>query len=476
MYTPFPSQQREIEKIVKFIDSKTAKKGIFAMPVAFGKSIVIANLAMRYPEKYFINTAPSKELVKQNYEKYISYGYEASLCSASLNSNEVSKVTFATIGTLIKHAEFFKNKEVVLLNDEAHEGSLRGGQLDKFVKKLKKCKVVGVTATPMRLNPTSGGARLSMMNRQFKCIYSTLESVVQVADVIAEGRWSKLIYNVENVDETKLELNTTGSDYTLESLAAFSDANNIKQKCVEAVYRLREEGRKSCIVYVTSIEEAEAVASKIDNAAVLHSKLRTVVRDRVIREFTSGRLQTVVNVGILKQGFDYPLLSSIVLARPTNSYTMYYQILGRAIRIHKDKEDAKIVDISGNYNKFGAIEDLEFLNADYAGGWAAFSGDRLLTDYALGGSLVPTKQSLKDHYKEFTNPSAFPKDPEFTFGKHKGTKVSIVKRNHEGYLFWMVDPKTEFKFGGKNGAELKAAIYRVLKLPFGVPVKNKDPF
>jgi hypothetical protein len=40
----------------------------------------------------------------------------------------------------------------------------------------------------------------------------------------------------------------------------------------------------------------------------------------------------------------------------------------------------------------------------------------------------------------------------------------------------MVDPKTEFKFGGKNGAELKAAIYRVLKLPFGVPVKNKDPF
>jgi len=136
MYTPFPSQQREIEKIVKFIDSKTAKKGIFAMPVAFGKSIVIANLAMRYPEKYFINTAPSKELVKQNYEKYISYGYEASLCSASLNSNEVSKVTFATIGTLIKHAEFFKNKEVVLLNDEAHEGSLRGGQLDIFTKKL----------------------------------------------------------------------------------------------------------------------------------------------------------------------------------------------------------------------------------------------------------------------------------------------------------------------------------------------------
>jgi DNA repair protein RadD len=838
MYTPFPTQQIEIEKIVKFIDSKTSKKGIFTMPVAFGKSIVIANVAMRYPEKYFINIAPNKELVKQNYEKYISYGYEASLCSASLNSNDVSKVTFATIGTLIKHADFFKNKDVVLLADECfpydtyieteegaikigvickklkagkevpkvksfnttkktfeykavtdfkdqgvkevrsynflknfklkctpnhriltldgwkeaqklekgdavvhsgsykklnayptlnndqfslvignslgdgnmdyrankmntarikmiqgakqkdylcwkasllgsensvekieengysktvayrftspvfyfkeeiknyksqidlldakalailwmddgnlqnnqingrlyavaeskelveylnerllemgikntavaeskssstnnkywyirfrkqsledlfelcsryihknleykvsdkykknigsykwnkefnhcvaiyknsedykstnvyditvkdnhnfvvtpfainkdkkrngglvvhncHDSSLRGGQLDKFVKKLKKCKVVGVTATPMRLNPTSGGARLSMMNRQFKCIYSTLESVVQVSDVIAEGRWSKLIYNVENVDETKLKLNTTGSDYTLESLAAFSNANNIRQKCVEAVYRLREEGRKSCIVYTTSIEEAEAVASKIDNAAVLHSKLRTVVRDRVIREFTSGRLQTVVNVGILKQGFDYPLLSSIVLARPTNSYTMYYQILGRAIRIHKDKKDAKIVDISGNYNKFGAIEDLEFLNADYVGGWAAFSGDRLLTDYALGGSLVPTKQSLKDHYKEFTNPSAFPKDPEFTFGKHKGTKVSIVKRNHEGYLFWMVDPKTEFNFGGKNRAELKAAIYRVLKLPLGVPVRNKEPF
>jgi len=191
---------------------------------------------------------------------------------------------------------------------------------------------------------------------------------------------------------------------------------------------------------------------------------------------TRRKGKVMVMGNCLKQGFDYPLLSSIVLARPTNSYTLYSQILGRAVRIHKNKTDAKIVDISGNYNKFGAIEDLEFLNADYVGGWAAFSGDRLLTDYALGGSLVPTKQSLKDHYKEFTNPSAFPKDPEFTFGKHKGTKVSIVKRNHEGYLFWMVDPKTEFNFGRKNGAELKAAIYRELKLPLGVPVKSKDPF
>lgn len=58
--------------------------GIFVYPTSFGKSLVIANIASKYPEKHFINVTNSKELLKQNYEKYTSYGFEANICSASL--------------------------------------------------------------------------------------------------------------------------------------------------------------------------------------------------------------------------------------------------------------------------------------------------------------------------------------------------------------------------------------------------------
>src|SRR5699024_2991031 len=112
-YKPRPRQQEAIDKMVEFVNSKTTKKGIFVYPTSFGKSIVIANVASMFPDKYFINIVPKKELLEQNYEKYTSYGYKGSVCSASLGSNEISKVTFATIGTLKKHLDFFKDKDVV---------------------------------------------------------------------------------------------------------------------------------------------------------------------------------------------------------------------------------------------------------------------------------------------------------------------------------------------------------------------------
>ena len=464
MYKPYPIQQKEIDKITDFVKGKSKKKGVFVMPVGGGKSLIIANVAMNFPEKYFINIAPNKELVQQNYETYKSYGFDASVCSASLGSNEVSQVTFATIGTLKKHYDFFKDKDVVLIQDEADSNSLKKSELDKFFKKLNKCKLMGVTATPMRLNNTKGGSKLSMMNRQRDCMYTSIESVVQVKDVIKNNMWSKVFYEVEDVDEEKLELNTTGSDYTLKSLEAFSEANDIKQKCIEAVYRLREEGRESCIVYVTTIKEAEFVASKIDNAEVLHSKLKKKKRDEVVNGLKTGKIKTVVNVGILIKGFNYPGLSSIVIARPTNSYTLFYQAVGRLVRKTENKKDGKVVDISGNYNKFGAIEDLEIIKEDWCGGWAAFSGERLLTNYALGSSIVPTKESLKEHYKNKNQ--NFDTNPKMPFGKHKGYRLSAVKQKDEKYLAWMTDEKTGFKYYGEKGLELKKAIYHMLKLPF----------
>lgn len=465
MYKPYPSQQREIDKIVDFINSGTKKKGIFIAPVAFGKSIVIANVAMAFPNKYFINVCPNKELTLQNYEKYVSYGYEASICSASLGENEVSKVTFATIGTLKKHYEFFKDKEVVILNDEAHDSSLRGSELDKFYKKLKKCSLIGVTATAMRLNNKMGGAELTMMNRQRDCIYTSIESVVQVSDVIKEGRWAKLIYEVENVDEKTLKLNTTGSDYTLKSLIAFSEINGIQDKCIRHVERLRKQGRKSCIIYVSTIDEANNLSKKIKSCESLHSNLKQKERTEIINDFKSGKLQTIVNVGILKQGFDYPELSSIILARPTNSYTLYSQVIGRAVRIHKDKKDAIIVDISGNYNKFGGIEDLEYVNEPYTEGWAAFSGDKLLTGYALGSGMCPTRDTLKQIYEKKLKKELEDLNPRFEFGKFKGQRFKYVKQKNMQYLAWMINPETNFNFNRvKNGNAIKQAIYRELKL------------
>ena len=137
MFKPFPRQQEAIDKQVEFLKGKK-NYGIFVYPVAFGKSVVIANVAQKFPDKYFINICPNKELTDQNARKYMSYGFEASICSASLGKDEIGKVTFATIGTLKKHLKFFKDKEVVFLVDECQNHSLRGSNLHKFIESIPK--------------------------------------------------------------------------------------------------------------------------------------------------------------------------------------------------------------------------------------------------------------------------------------------------------------------------------------------------
>jgi DNA repair protein RadD len=435
-HTPFPRQYEAISKMEKFVLSKTSKKGLFVYPVAFGKSIVIAHVAALFPDKYFINICPNSVLTKQNYKTYCSYGYEASICSASLGKNEISQVTFATIGTIKKHIEFYKDKEVVILNDEAQNSSLKGSQLDTFIKLIKKCKVVGTTGTPVRLDGGMMGTELKMMNRMRKCFYSSIEDVVQISEVIENKRWSELVYEVENIDESYLQLNTSGTEYTLKSLKAFSDANNLIDKAKEATERLLEEGRKSILIYMPFIEDAEALTKKIPGAEVLHSKISNKKRKQVVDDFKDGKIKVLVNCLILVEGFNYPELSAIIQCRPTNSINQWYQSLGRGTRVHPNKKDCKIIDLSGNFNKFGKIEELVFEEIPYFG-WAMLNGKgELLTGYPLASKYKPTRESVIENgkrkekqQKEIAEKTKEDENPVINFGMWKNRKVWDIARN-----------------------------------------------
>jgi len=61
----------------------------------------------------------------------------------------------------------------------------------------------------------------------------------------------------------------------------------------------------------------------------------------------------------LTTGFDFPELDAIIMARPTNSLSLYYQIIGRGLRKAEGKENCLLIDLSGNVNKFGKIENFE---------------------------------------------------------------------------------------------------------------------
>ena len=464
MYKPYPRQQESIDNMVDFVQSKTTRKGIYVYPTGFGKSIVIANVASKFPDKYFINTAPRKELIEQNYKKFLSYGYEASLCSASLNSREVGQITFATVGTLKQYIDFFKDKDVVLLADECDEGSKKDSDLHKFIKGIKKCKVIGTTATPLRLS----GGEIKMMNRDKDCFYSSIEDVVQIKEVVNGGYWSKLHYVIGKVDVSQLELNSTGNDYTKDSIKQFSLINDIIGRCVKSVEYMQEKGKKSILIFVSSIDEAKQLEKRIPNCKAVHSKMKIPERDKVIDDFKSGKLDVIAQVNILSVGFDHPPLDGIIFARPTNSVRIWYQGIGRGVRTFDGKEDCMVIDISGNYYKFGKIENITFENTVLMDGWAAFAGKHLLTNYPLDSYFTPTKASLLRDLQRSAAEKKRIANMKFTFGKYKGRTIAEVNREDRGrsYIAWIADEmkKGKWKMYGKKGNDLRQAVYMYMKI------------
>lgn len=110
----------------------------------------------------------------------------------------------------------------------------------------------------------------------------------------------------------------------------------------------------------------------VDGCALITGKTPKKERERILNEFKAGNIKVVTNVGVLTTGFDYPELDTVVIARPTMSLALYYQIVGRAIRPHPEKECSWIVDLCGNFKKFGRVEDLHLVEP--RGGEYAITG------------------------------------------------------------------------------------------------------
>lgn len=372
-------QQEASDISIKFFQSSVQKNSIIVLPTGSGKSLVIADIASRLDSPVIV-FQPSKEILEQNYKKLCSYGFlECSVYSASFNSRKISKVTFATIGSVKNKPELFKMFKYIIV-DECHLVNPKEGMYKTFIEQLN-CKVLGLTATPYRLHTDGyGGSILKFLTRTRPRVFTDVIYKVQISTLLEQGFLSKLnYYNVDVIDDKKLKPNSTGAEYTDNSVKQEYKRVNFNSHLISIVQRLLNVNRKGILVFTRFIEEAEYVSLNIPNCAVVSSETSSSERERILRLFKAGEIKVVANVGVLTTGFDYPELDTIVLGRPTMSLSLYYQMVGRAIRPHPDKPEGWIVDLCGNSKRFGRVEDLKLIEPK-AGQYCIMSNGKQLTN------------------------------------------------------------------------------------------------
>jgi DNA repair protein RadD len=378
-YTLRPYQEQAVEASVAFLKSKENHNAIEVLPTGSGKSLIIANIVDRLEAPTLI-FQPSREILDQNHEKLRSYGYEASVYSASKGRKEISNITLATIGSVVNKANLFTNFKYILV-DECHLCNSKEGMYKTFLTEVMNsgAKVLGLTATPYRLASNSWGSELRFLTRTRPRIFKEMIYYVQNKQLFDEGYLSKMEYATANgFDRNRLQINSTGADFTDDSVKDYYREVNFPDKVLHVIER-EMCTRKNALVFTRFVKEAQYLVDNFPGAAIVTGETHKKEREKLIEGFKSGDIPVVVNCGVLTTGFDYPELETVILARPTMSLGLFYQMCGRSFRPHPKKVTARIVDLCGNLASFGRLEDLTLENTGNDK-WIVSSNGKQLTN------------------------------------------------------------------------------------------------
>lgn len=362
---------------------KKDNNGIIVLPTGSGKSLVIACIINGLAGKTIV-LQPSKEILEQNHAKLKVYGYHAGIYSASMNRKQVDKITFATIGSVVNNAHLFSDFNQIII-DECHLVNPGAGIYKSFIEALDKVRVLGLTATPYRLSSSSFGSMLKFITRTRPRIFKRVLYFVQNQELFKAGYLAKLRYfDIPGFDRSKLQKNSTGADYTDSSVRKYYQLTHFDERLRNIVQRLVDSGRKNVLVFTQLVDEARVLSKLIEGAALIHGETPPGERTKLLKDFKAGKIKVMCNVGVLTTGFDYPELETVVIARPTMSLALYYQMIGRAIRIHPGKKEAYIVDLCDNIALFGAVEDIYIEKERDTGLWVVTNRGKPLTNVLFG--------------------------------------------------------------------------------------------
>lgn len=374
-------QKDAVEASVNYLKNRRTGNGICVCPTGSGKSLIIANIVKQLDAPTLI-FQPSKEILEQNTEKMRSYGFEPNIFSASIGRKDIGEITFATIGSVRKVQGLFDHFPYLII-DECHYVNAKSGMYRDFIAEFNgKARVLGLTATPYRLATNSYGSELRFLTRTRPRIFKDLVYYCQNKTLFDRGYLCKLEYRVEDgFDRSKMRTNSTGADFIDKSVQRYYKKSGFFNRLCKTVEGVLGE-RRNCLVFTRFIEEAENLVKNVNGVEIVTGLTSKKERERILSEFRSGKIKGVTNVGVLTTGFDFPELEAVVLARPTMSLGLYYQMIGRGVRPHKDKKDCLVVDMCGNMPFFGRVEDLMLVDGGN-GKWYISSRGRALTNVFL---------------------------------------------------------------------------------------------
>ncbi len=330
-----PYQSRSIQTTRTRI-AAGVRRVLINAPTGAGKTCIAAGIVQMAiaKGKRVLFLAHRRELIDQTVNKLVDAGvlnFGVIMAGNRLN-NAAAPVQVASIQTLVRRE--LPDADLIVI-DECHRAASRSYL--SIIANYPRAVVLGLTATPER---TDG--------KGLDDLFQEMVVVETVPNLIEQGYLVKpTCYVGPTADLTGVKIKR--GDYDEAQLADAMDKPKLTGDIIANWKRLAS-GRKTA-VFAASVSHAEHLRDEFlvagVSAAMVTGETPKAQREAIIADWRAGYITVCVNVYVFVEGFDFPELEVCVLARPTQSVSLYLQAVGRVMRPAKGKETAMVIDHAG---------------------------------------------------------------------------------------------------------------------------------
>lgn len=408
---------------------------LIVFPTASGKSKIVEQDLASFAEGRSTFRAlilVPNNAIKQDWQSRVA-------ASLSALSDSISIQTYVAIER--HYSQYTPNYFDYIVVDEAHHAVAPG--LKRAIQYFEPEFLIGLTATDQRPD-----------KRKLETVFGTYRVGLSLKEAMEKGIIARAnAYRIEtNVDLSRVRIN--GKEYVnadLEKTIRVTSRNQLIADVLKEYFCDGDIGKRQGVVFCVNEQHVREMERVLTNAGIKAKAYTSKSKDpqKIMRDFRNGEYRFLCACQMISEGWDYPELGILVMARPTLSKVLYLQQLGRGLRRTPTKGNVFVIDVVDEYGS--AVMPCS-LHSIFGNNLYVPFGDILRTDYRPG-ELIEIS-GLEEQVLKITEVDIF------SFAEKYGDYLSVEQLARQFFVStdtvssWVkkgqIAPTVIFAFGSKK--------------------------
>lgn len=352
------------------------------------------------------------------------------------------KIDIRTYAYMARHyTELSSDYYNYIVVDEAHHAV--APILKRVIQYYNADFTIGLTATDQRPD-----------KKKLETVFGSYSTSLSLKEAMEKGIVAKAnVYRIEtNIDLSKVRFN--GKDYVnadLEKRIRVTSRNELIVDVLKEYFTSGEASLRQGVIFCVNVSHANEMARLLNKAGIVAASYTGQTKNpaSVMDDFKNKKIRFLCTCNMISEGWDYPELGILVMARPTLSKVLYLQQIGRGLRKTDTKKNVIVIDVVDEY---GAMIKACNMHTIFANPYYVPFGDITITNYTPGEMLVVDGieerieritevdiNTFEDKYGDYLSQEQLARE----YFINTGTVTSWIKKGK-------IKPSVEYKFGSKS--------------------------